>query len=130
VANGATELGQTNKEGPVVLVVEDNTLVRALTVERFGDAGLIVMEADDAEWAISILESNAQFIQVVFSDIVLPGAIDGLALAIRVQESWPWMAVALTSGQIEPSDLPDGVRFFRKPISADYVVDQIRGMAV
>ena len=111
-------------------MVEDDPLVRALMVERFDDAGLVVIEADDAEWAISILESNAQFVQVLFTDIVLPGAIDGVSLALHVRERWPWMAVAMTSGQTEPSDLPDGVRFFPKPIASDHVVEQIREMAL
>jgi two-component system, response regulator PdtaR len=117
-------------DGPVVLVVEDDPLVRALVVECFDDAGLVVIEADDGEWAISILESNAPFVQVLFTDIALPGAIDGVSLALQVLERWPWMAVAMTSGKFAPDDLPDGVRFFAKPIAADHVVEQIRGMAL
>jgi len=121
---------QASRNGPVVLVVEDDPLVRAVTVERFDDAGLIVIEADNAEWAISILETNAQFVQVLFTDIVLPGAIDGLSLAIQARKRWPWLAVAMTSGGIEPIDLPYGVRFFPKPITADQVVEQLRAMAL
>jgi DNA-binding NtrC family response regulator len=114
---------------PVVLVVEDDPLVRALIVERFDGAGLVVIEADDAEWAICILESNAAFVQVLFTDIALPGAIDGVSLALQVLERWPLIAVAMTSGKFAPDDLPDGVRFFAKPIAADQVVEQIREMA-
>jgi DNA-binding NtrC family response regulator len=133
MADGAaTIMGHpgTIHDGPVVLVVEDDPRVRALIVERFDDAGLIVIEADDAEWAISILEFNAQFVQVLFTDIALPGAIDGVSLALRVRERWPWMAVAMTSGKIAPNALPDGVRFFPKPIASDHVVEQIREMAL
>jgi two-component system, response regulator PdtaR len=121
---------RANRDGPVVLVVEDDPLVRALIVERFDDAGLVVIEADDAEWAISILESNAQFVQVLFTDIALPGAIDGVSLALQVLKRWPWMAVAMTSGKVVPGFLPVGVRFFAKPIAADHVVEQIREMAL
>ena len=121
---------QASRNGPVVLVVEDDPLVRAVTVERFDDAGLVVIEADDAEWAISILETNAQFVQVLFTDLVLPGAIDGLSLAIQARNRWPWLAVAMTSGRIAPIDLPAGVLFFPKPIAADHVVEQLRAMAL
>jgi two-component system, response regulator PdtaR len=118
------------RSAPVVLVVEDDPLLRALTVEYFGDAGLVVIEADDARWAISILESNAQFIQVLFTDIVLPGAIDGVSLASSARQRWPWVAVAMTSGKTAPWNLPDGVRFFPKPFTTDQVVEHIRELAL
>jgi DNA-binding NtrC family response regulator len=129
-ARGMRNHVQARSVPVVVLLVEDDPLVRAVTVQRFHDAGLVVIEADDAHWAIAILEANAQFIQVLFTDIVLPGSIDGVSLASCVRARWPWLAVAITSGNAAPDDLPNGVRFFPKPFAAEQVVEHIRELAL
>jgi two-component system, response regulator PdtaR len=89
------------------------------------------MEADDAQWALSILEANAQFIQVLFTDIDMPG-MNGVFLASHVRKRWPWVGIVMTSGAVRPSPiaLPDGVRFFSKPFIAADVVAHIHEVAL
>jgi two-component system, response regulator PdtaR len=117
---------------PVVLVVEDEMLTRILTVAAFDDAGFVVMEADGARQALAILEANAQFIQVLFTDIDMPGGMNGVFLALRARERWPWVGIAMTSGEALPgaTALPDHTRFFPKPYNTDGVVTHIREMAL
>jgi CheY-like chemotaxis protein len=101
---------------PVVLVVEDEALVRASTVDWVEEAGFEAVEAADAGEAIRILESRDD-IRVVFTDINIQGSMDGLKLAHAVRDRWPPIKLVVTSGRMLPpkTDLPEGGRFFAKP---------------
>jgi two-component system, response regulator PdtaR len=101
---------------PVVLVVEDESLIRASAVEMVKQAGFEPIEASDADEAICILESRND-IRAVFTDVQMPGSIDGLKLAEMVRRRWPPVALVVTSGRahIEEADLPTGGRFLSKP---------------
>lgn len=101
---------------PRVLVVDDEGLVRALAVDMVEQAGFEVIEACDADEAIAILESR-QDVRAVFTDIQMPGSMDGLRLARAVRDRWPPVALIVTSGlaNISDADLPTGGRFLRKP---------------
>jgi CheY-like chemotaxis protein len=101
---------------PVVLVVEDEVLVRTVAVDMVEQAGFEVIEACDADEAIRILESR-QDIRVVFTDIQMPGSMDGIRLARAVRDRWPPVALIVTSGLaiLTHDDLPAGGRFLRKP---------------
>jgi CheY-like chemotaxis protein len=112
---------------PVVLVVEDEQLLRMNAVEMVEEAGFEAVEASDADEAIRILESRND-IRAVFTDIQMPGSMDGLKLARAVRCRWPPVALIVTSGQTEISggDLPRGGRFLRKPYKPLQVAATLR----
>jgi two-component system, response regulator PdtaR len=99
-----------------VLVVEDEALVRLDIVDQLEGEGLRVFEAQNADHAIAILEANPE-IQLLFTDIDMPGSMDGLKLAAAVRDRWPPVKIIVTSGHrmVEITDLPDGSVFFSKP---------------
>jgi CheY-like chemotaxis protein len=112
---------------PVVLVVDDDPLVRALTVNIVKIAGYVAVEAAGAEEAIAILEDRSD-IAVLFSDINMPGSICGLQLAHTVRERWPPIKIVLVSGKVAltASDMPSNSRFFAKPYGAHSMVSELR----
>ena len=87
---------------PIVLIVEDEFLIRASTVAVAQAAGFHVLEAVNADDAVSILESRAD-VRVVFTDIDMPGSINGLRLAGVVRDRWPLIEIVVTSGKTPPS---------------------------
>ena len=103
-------------ERPVVLVVEDEPLIRLDAVSMIEDAGFEVVEAANADEAISILEARND-IRIVFTDVHMPGSMDGLRLAHAVRDRWPPIKLIVTSGQmiVPEGELPAGGRFFSKP---------------
>jgi CheY-like chemotaxis protein len=112
---------------PVVLVVEDDPLLRLTTAEGLQDAGFDVIEAQDADEAIKILETRAD-IRVIFTDIEMPGSMDGLKLAAMVRDRWPPVEIIVTSGKQMPEaeKLPQRSRFFPKPTDFTTVAKTIR----
>jgi two-component system, response regulator PdtaR len=107
------------KEQYTVLVVEDELLVRLDLVETLQRAGYRTFEAGTAREAISLLEKHPE-ICVVFTDIEMPGTMDGLALAHYVRFRWPPTIIVISSGQIRPTQelLPTEVDFLVKPYHA------------
>jgi CheY-like chemotaxis protein len=118
-------MGLVESGRPVVLVVEDDHLLRLDAADIIAAAGFDVVEAANADEAIAILESRND-ITVVFTDIQMPGSMDGLKLARAVRGRWPPIKIVTTSGQriIEETDLPEGGRFLPKP----YSPMQVRGV--
>ena len=112
---------------PVVLVVEDEVLIRMNTVEIIEDAGFHVLQATNADEAIALLESRLG-IQLVFTDIDMPGSMNGIKLAQAVRGRWPPIKIIVTSGhfKLKAGDLPDGGRFLPKPYNSEQVADLIR----
>jgi CheY-like chemotaxis protein len=100
----------------VVLVVEDEMLLRMRTVDMVEDAGFTSIEAVDADEAVAVLESRSD-IALLFTDIQMPGSMDGLKLAHAVRERWPPIKIILVSGQLRLAniDIPADSRFFGKP---------------
>jgi CheY-like chemotaxis protein len=101
---------------PVLLIVEDDLLVRMLAVEIAEDAGFSVLQATDADEAIEVLHRRPD-IRVVFTDIDMPGSLDGLELAHAIRHRWPPIEVVLTSGKMRPAadELPERSFFVPKP---------------
>lgn len=112
---------------PVVLVVEDEYLIRMDAVDMIRSAGFDVFEAENADEAISILESRLD-ITVVFTDIQMPGSMDGLKLAAAIRGRWPPIRIVATSGVLRISEdaLPPGSRFLPKPYSQPQIVGALR----
>jgi CheY-like chemotaxis protein len=113
----------------VVLVVEDEMLLRMRAVDMVEDAGFTSVEAVDADQAVAILESRSD-IALLFTDIQMPGSMDGLKLAHAVHKRWPPIKIILVSGQLKPVDLdlPADSRFYGKPLDAEIMIAQMRSM--
>ena len=113
----------------VVLVVEDEMLLRMRAVDMVEDAGYTSVEAVDADEAVAILESRSD-IALVLTDIQMPGSMDGLKLAHTVHERWPPIRIILVSGQLGLTDIeiPADSRFFAKPIEAGEIIAQMQKM--
>lgn len=114
---------------PVVLVVEDDMLLRMRAIDVVEDAGFVPVEAVDADEAVAILEARSD-IALLFTDIQMPGSMDGLKLAHAVHERWPPIKIILVSGKLAASDIdiPADSRFFSKPLAADHMIAQIQDM--
>jgi two-component sensor histidine kinase/CheY-like chemotaxis protein len=112
-----------------VLVVEDEMLLRMRAVDIVEDAGFTAVEAVDADQALSILESRSD-ISLLFSDVQMPGSMDGLKLAHAVHDRWPSIKIILVSGHVELSDVdrPADSRFFGKPLEAKQMIGELREM--
>jgi CheY-like chemotaxis protein len=120
-------MGISATKRPVVLIVEDEILVRMNAAETIGDAGFDVIEARNADEAIEILEGCSN-IHVVFTDIQMPGSMDGLKLARFVRSRWLPIKIVATSGfvKIGTGDLPEGSRFLPKPYRPEQIVATLR----
>jgi two-component system, response regulator PdtaR len=118
-----------NKPAPVVLIVEDDPLLRMLAVEFIDEAGFGTLEACDADQAIAILESCSE-ITVLFTDINMPGSMDGLQLAHVVSNRWPVIEILIASGhvQLQLADLPPNGRFLRKPYGAAAMIADLHSL--
>ncbi len=104
-----------------VLVVEDDVQIRLILAEAMRDAELCVIEARSGEDAVSYLDTGGH-VDLVFSDIQMPGSIDGLQLAQHVHATQPEIPVILTSGNIKPAGLSAAERFIPKPYEIGRVV--------
>jgi CheY-like chemotaxis protein len=120
-------MGLGEQRRPVVLIVEDEFLLRMDAADAIAAAGFDVVEAANADEAIEVLESRFD-ISVVFTDIQMPGSMDGLKLARAVRGRWPPIKIITTSGRIrlDATDLPDGGRFLPKPYSPSQVTGVLR----
>ncbi len=109
-------MGESRSESVSVLVVEDEHLIRMDTVSSLESEGFKVYEAANADDAIRSLELHDE-IRLVFTDVNMPGSIDGLKLAHYVRGRWPPVKIIVTSGyaKIQDSDLPTGAVFVEKP---------------
>lgn len=112
-----------------VLVVEDEPLVRMDISDQLQDLGFKVHEAANAAEVIEMLEANSD-IRVMFTDVDMPGSMDGLMLAAAVRDRWPPIKIIVTSGHREVSsrDLPIDSRFFGKPYQAQMVAAAMKEM--
>jgi CheY-like chemotaxis protein len=122
-------MGLATSKRPVVLIVEDEFLLRMDAVDMIAGAGFEVVEAANADQAIEILESRRD-IAVVFTDIQMPGSMDGLKLARAIRGRWPPIKIVVTSGyaNVGEPDLPAGGRFLSKPYSPLQVTGVLRDL--
>jgi CheY-like chemotaxis protein len=119
-------MGFVSAKRPVVLVVEDEFLLRMDAADMIAAAGFDVVEAADADAAIGILEARDD-VAVIFTDIQMPGSMDGLKLARAVRGRWPPIKIIATSGvHVGETDLPEGGRFLPKPYSSAQVAGMLR----
>ena len=115
---------------PVILVVEDEMLVRMVAADVLEDAGFTVLESAIAEETLMLLETRPD-VQVLFTDVNMPGALDGFGLAQTVHNRSPGVGILIGSGRIRPGpgELPPGARFIAKPYAPSALTDAVRAVA-
>ena len=115
--------GGSEGRRPIVLVIEDEPILRMDAVDMLETAGFEAVEAADADQAIAILERRPD-IRIVFTDIDMPGGMDGLRLAATIRDRWPPIEIVLTSGNFRPdaAALPRRSVFFPKPYLGEKIV--------
>jgi two-component system, response regulator PdtaR len=117
------------KRKPVVLVVEDEPIIRMGALDFVSAAGFEALEASSADEAIRILEARSD-IHLVFTDVGMPGTMDGVKLAQYIAGRWPPVKLVVASGNVvvEQSQLPAGAKFFRKPYRHSVIVEALMEM--
>lgn len=112
-----------------VLVVEDEFLIRLDIADSLAHAGFIVHEAANAREAIDLLDAHPE-IRAMFTDVDMPGSMDGVRLAKVARDRWPPLKIIITSGYrtVSAAEMPSECRFFDKPYSLDHVITTIREM--
>ena len=112
-----------------VLVVEDDEVLRMCAAEVATDAGFSPVEAANADEAFAILENRSD-IALLFTDIQMPGSMDGLDLARTVHDRWPAIKIILVSGRVELSEheRPVNSRFFQKPFTMKQIIEGLQEM--
>lgn len=115
---------------PVVLAVEDDLMLLMDAVMSLEEAGFVVIGAQDADCAIQILESRAD-IEIVFTDIEMPGSMDGMRLAAVIRDRWPPVHLLVASGRLAPQadKLPADAQFFSKPYDVVAIGAAMRALA-
>src|SRR4051812_40937499 len=120
-------MGEASAPAVVVLVAEDETLVRMVAVEALQDAGFHVHEARDGQEALTILEVRGDTIRALVSDIAMP-SLNGLDLAGIVAARWPHIGIVLVSA-LPPKEihavLPSGAKFMTKPYREKQLVETV-----
>ena len=109
-----------------VLIVEDEPLLLMMAIDMVEEAGFDVVTASSADDAVRILLARSD-IRIVFTDIDMPGSMDGLKLAATIRDRWPPIEIIVTSGYRQPtlSELPSRAAFFPKPYKASQIVDAL-----
>jgi CheY-like chemotaxis protein len=109
-----------------ILVVDDEPLIRLHLVDFFEDEGFTVFEAESADRAIAMLEANSA-VQVVLTDVQMPGSMDGVRLAHYIRDRWPPTLLVIASGavQVGSTDLPPHAMFVPKPFDPRFVLHEI-----
>jgi CheY-like chemotaxis protein len=110
-----------------VLVVEDETFIRMDVAEMLREAGFDILEAANADEALQMLERHSD-IRLLFTDIDMPGSMNGLKLAAAVRDRWPPVRIIATSGyfKLQAGDLPADAWFIPKPYQPAQIISAVR----
>ncbi|VVM77446.1 Sensor kinase CckA [Pseudomonas fluorescens] len=111
----------------IILVVEDDAIVRMLIVDVLEELEFEVLEAADAEEALVQVQDNGQVIDLMMTDVGLPD-MDGKQLATKVRELRPSLPILFASGYAENIDVPAGMQVIAKPFSIDQLRDKVKSM--
>jgi CheY-like chemotaxis protein len=104
-----------------ILVVEDDPLINLTACEDLERSGYEVISTFNADQAIAVLESG-EAVGLIFTDIDMPGSMDGLKLAEAVRDRWPPIPIIVTSGKHVPRHLPERAAFVPKPYRVEHVL--------
>ena len=113
---------------PFALVVDDDAMILSHAADILEDASFRTLLAYNADQALERLEKHHDEVVLLFTDVEMPGRINGFALARIVAERWPDIGILLASGNINPAegDMPEGAIFVEKPFAAEVVHDRVR----
>jgi two-component system, response regulator PdtaR len=112
-----------------ILVVEDETLTRLWVADLLEENGFTVLEAEDANAALKVLEARPE-VRLLFTDVQMPGSLNGMELAREVHARWPHVLLVITSGRERPTraEIPDDGRFVAKPYTAEELLRQVNDL--
>jgi two-component system, response regulator PdtaR len=112
-----------------ILVVEDEALIRLWVADILEENGFSVLEAKDANAALKVLESRPD-VKLLFTDVQMPGSLNGMELAREVHARWPHILLVITSGRERPTraEIPDDGRFVAKPYSGEELLVQVNDL--
>jgi CheY-like chemotaxis protein len=110
-----------------VLVVEDEPLIRLVATDTIEEAGFAAFEASDARQAIALLERHKE-IRILFTDVNMPGDMDGVSLAHYVHSRWPEVKIVVTTGRcaVAQPDLPEGSALLPKPYRLTHLIGTLQ----
>lgn len=110
-------------DAPFALVVDDEVIIRMDAIDILEQAGFNVLDAEHGDAAFRLLKTRHRDVVLLFTDVQMPGQLDGFALAHKVAESWPHISIVVASGQVVPgpASMPDKAKFIAKPFSAGLV---------
>ena len=113
---------------PYALAVDDDAIIRIDACQILEEAGFRCLDADSGDAAVAILAEKHERIVVLFTDVEMPGSVDGFALARHVAERWPHIEIVVSSGRRtpEPGQMPEKAAFITKPFSAEVVHAELR----
>ena len=113
---------------PYALVVDDDPIILMDACGILEDAGFRYYEAGTGDEAKALLEEHADNVILLFSDVEMPGAMNGFVLARHVAEHWPWIEIVIASGRVRPeaSDMPEKATFIGKPFNQQMVHKHLR----
>lgn len=118
------------REGPAVLVVEDEPLIRMEAIDMMEEAGFRVFDAGSADQAVALMERHKE-IGILFTDVDMPGSMNGLGLAAHVRTHWPRVFIVIASGviNIDKAALPEGCSVYPKPYPTNQILAELRRVA-
>ena len=115
----------------VVLLVEDEALLRMFVSDLLRDeGGFKVIEAADADEALTLLEATGDDVRVLVTDVEMPGSMDGFTFTRVVHKAWPHIGFVVLSGRMAPQrgEVPEGALFFPKPFRAEALIKAVRSV--
>jgi len=127
MTSGQVESGPANAHAPAILIVDDDILVRFVSAEILREEGYRVLEAADASEALALLKTG-QPVDLVLSDVRMPGSIDGLTLARTVKEMRPHLPVALVTSHLPPDTVHMADGFLAKPYAVPQLLEIVAQM--
>ena len=118
----------SSSDAPCALVVDDDALILMDATSILEDAGFEVLEAMNVTQAMTVLCEHHDRVDLLFTDVQMPGDGDGFDLARRTAEKWPHIAIVVASGHVKPGDddLPEGATFIDKPFSSNLIRHHVR----
>ena len=119
-----------NPDKRVVLVIEDEPVLRIEISDMLEDEGFEVVEATSIENAIEILEARLD-IRIVYMDLDMPNGVDGIKIAATIRDRWPPIEIVLTASRVDGArlQLPVRAKFFSKPVNRARVIAAVRTFA-